>query len=169
MAHGFYSASLGAYWETSDYPPDSIMAGYPEDAGEIPLRPSTDHVWVPEIEAWALEPAAAPVPLTISRPKLILGLMADGFISAEEAETWSSGTTLPVFVLDAIDTLPASPTTIRVAARVFLRTATEIERAHFLIERAGALAWPELDTAALKEALDTKFVAWDAIVLEEPS
>lgn len=77
MEHGFYHPSRG-YWQTTDYPAQVFIDGWPEGTIEVPLPPSPLHTlvgseWVgPTPEAHATADAGA---LQASRERMVCSRM----------------------------------------------------------------------------------------------
>jgi len=57
MEQGFFHPSRG-YWQTTGEPSEDILAGYPEGAQAVPLKPGVHHEWIDG--AWVYVP---PVPV----------------------------------------------------------------------------------------------------------
>lgn len=104
MEHGFFHPSLG-YWQTSSDVPDHILASYPEGTIEVPLKPGADFDWI-EGEWRPVPPAPLPVPQSLSFAQLLIGLVAEGLLSAADARAWRDRTALPAQVQALIATLP---------------------------------------------------------------
>ena len=77
--HGFYSASIG-YWQTNSTPGPDILASYPSDTVEVPLRPSADHQW--QGGAWVYVAPAPPAPATLNKTQWSFLLDVTGFRQA---------------------------------------------------------------------------------------
>lgn len=116
-----------------------------------------------ERDALQAQVDAMPAPTNSSRVtfrQLLLGLMADEWITAAEAETWASRSALPSIVEGAIASLPADD---RPAARVTAHTMTEAYRTDPLLVAAATAAMPEADAEQVAAALDASFDAWSEL------
>jgi hypothetical protein len=107
--------------------------------------------------AWAGVEIDEPVPPSITKRKLLLGLMADGWITPVEAEAWADNTALPGPINDVIDAMPAEQ---RPAARITAKTMSVAERNNPLLRAAAQAAMPEASEAEIDAALDQAFIAW---------
>ena len=54
MEKGFFHPSRG-YWQTTNEPPASVIATYPQGAVEVPLKPGADYEW--DGEEWVHSPS----------------------------------------------------------------------------------------------------------------
>lgn len=134
MEHGFFHPDRG-YWQTTNEPPEHILAGYPDGTISVPLKPGADYVW--ENGEWVdktpdPEPENDPlVPLTARQ--LRLGLVMNG-ISLASVEA----------------TIAAIPDeTDRQVATIEWEYASQFERDHSLIEQVGialGLTSEQIDT-----------------------
>ena len=106
--------------------------------GEVTIREMTPE----EIAALA---ALIPVPASISFAQLMIGLVAEAWITEAEGEAWLSGA-LPAAVLTVIDGLSESQ---RFAAKARALRPSEVLRADPLVSAMGAAAGKteaEIDT-----------------------
>lgn len=117
------------------------------------LVPLSDAEWA-EYQDRLANPPPPPVPSTITPRQLILGAMADGWITAQEAEDWAMGNSLPGVVLNVINTLPEAE---RPAARITTLRMTEAERSNPLL--IGVATSLGVDDAGL----DNAFRTWSAL------
>lgn len=67
MEKGYYSPSVG-YWQTTGAPPPEILATYPADTVEVPLKPGANYEW--QGGAWVYVAPPPEVPAQV--PKLAL-------------------------------------------------------------------------------------------------
>ena len=126
---------------------------YNAATGELTTRPYTaDEIAAVEAEA-ALAIEAARVRMTLSFAQLLIGLVAEGWITEAEGEAWLVGT-LPAPVLALISTLPANE---RFAAKARATRPSEVLRADPLLANMAA--------AAGKDAaqLDNFFITYGAV------
>ena len=84
----------------------------------------------------AYTPAPVSVPASISFAQLLIGLVAEGFITEAEGEAWLAGT-LPAAVLLVIDGLPADQ---RFAAKVRAIRPSEVLRSDPLVAAMNVAA-----------------------------
>lgn len=89
----------------------------------------------PEEIAALPEPQPAPVP-NLSFAQLMIGLVAEAWITEAEGEAWLAGT-LPLAVLTVIDSLPAEQ---RFAAKARALRPSEVLRSDPLVAAMGAAA-----------------------------
>lgn len=141
MEKGFFSPAAG-YWQTTDEPSDDIRATFPPDTVEVPLRPSAKHVlsegsWLlpattqEEVDA---ELAARRADMTLTFSQLIIGLVAEGWITEQQGDRWLDGV-LPEPVLSLIATLHPSA---RFAARARAKRPSVVLRSDALVVGLGA-------------------------------
>lgn len=81
-------------------------------------------------------PAPDPVPASITFAQLLIGLVAEGWITEAEGEGWLTGT-LPAAVVAVINTLPADQ---RFAAKARALRPSEVLRADPLVAAMAAAA-----------------------------
>lgn len=104
MERGFYHPSRG-YWQTNSDVPQHILDTYPKGTIEVPLKPGADFEWV--AGKWqATPPAPAPVPQELSFAQLLIGLVAEGWLSVADARAWRDRVALPAQVQTLIAALP---------------------------------------------------------------
>lgn len=144
MAEIAFYHPVDGYWVATDGVTDDILAAYPDGAIEVPLRPASHYFW--GAGAWVEGPLpVAPVPPSISFAQLLIGLVAEGWITEAEGEAWLAGT-LPGTVLLVIDGLPEGQ---RFAAKARALRPSEVLRGDPLVAAMGAAAGKteaEIDT-----------------------
>lgn len=99
---------------------------------------------------------APPVPATITKLQLTLGMVLAGLITPTEGEAMAEGTGIPTAILDAINVLPTDQ---RPPARIQFKGMTIVERASPLLTILMAQASPSISDAEM----DAYFIAWDQI------
>lgn len=57
MEKGFFHPTLG-YWQTMSAPSEEVVASYPTETVEVPLKPGADYRW--DGSGWVYEPAPTP-------------------------------------------------------------------------------------------------------------
>lgn len=125
----FYSAAAAAYWIATEEPTTAALANYPADTVETPPRPSPAHVW--QAGAWVegvpAEPdlAALRPQMRLTRRQLLIGLAAEGWITAAEAEA-AAGTGTPPATVEAV--IAALPPEQQSAARITWAAMSEAQR-----------------------------------------
>jgi hypothetical protein len=102
------------------------------DANTLPYTPPTAEQ-LAEIEAVELQRYRAS--LTLSFAQLLIGLVAEGWITEEEGDSWVDGI-LPDKVVTLINDLPADQ---QFAARTRAKRPSEILRTDFLVSTLGQL------------------------------
>lgn len=153
MERGYFHSSRG-YWQTVSDPTPEQIAAYPPGTVEIPVQPSPDHEW--DGAAWQYvppDPNVARALMTLTFAQLLIGLVAEGWISEQEGEAWLAGT-LPAAVLAVIGTLPQGQ---RFAAKARAARPSVIERLDPLVV-ALAAAQGKSDAQ-----LDAFFAAYAAV------
>lgn len=90
----------------------------------------------PEEIAALPPPQPNPVPASLSFAQLLIGLVAEGWITEAEGEAWLAGT-LPTAVLLVIDSLPAGQ---RFAAKARALRPSEVLRSDPLVAAMGTAA-----------------------------
>ena len=98
-----------------------------------------------------------PVPQSITKRQLLLGLMSDQWITPAEAEAWADNTALPGPINDVINAMPAEQ---QPAARITAKTMSVAERDNPLFRAAAQAAMPEASEEDIDAALDQAFIAW---------
>ena len=112
-----------------------------------PMRLLTDALAAHGLdEPLPYEPPPEPVPATIPIRCLILGLVADGFITAAEGEAWAARNALPALLETSISELPEGE---RPFARITALTMIEADRQHPLLTEVAALV--SVDAAAIDD------------------
>ena len=144
MSQKSYISAQGVYLGTF------INAEPPEGAVEVPQQPFAGSTW--DGEAWNLttEQIAANLAafregLSMSFGQMLIGLVAEEWITAAEGDAWLAGT-LPAAVLTLINSLPEAT---RFAARVRAVTPSVVLRSNALVVALGVAAEKtpvELDT-----------------------
>lgn len=161
MERGFHHPDRG-YWQTTNEPPQEILDSYPEGTVEVPLKPGADYDWdgsqwahTPPDPAEVLAEYRANLP-NLSKPQLLIGLVAEGWITEAEGDAWLQGTALPPVILGAIGQLPQDE---QFAARARSYSMTFAERADPLVgPLAEALAANfGVPVADVPETVDTFF------------
>jgi hypothetical protein len=111
------------------------------------------------IEDW-VEPtpptAPAPVPASISRVQLILGMTSAGLITPAEAVAAAAGTAIPAVVEAVFASLPEAQAT---AARIRWHAMTRVERANPLVAIVAVSATPPKTDAEM----DQFFREWNQL------
>ena len=105
--------------------------------------------------AWAGVEIDEPVPQSITKRQLLLGLMSDQWIKPAEAEAWADNTALPGPINDVIEAMPAEH---RAAARITAKTMSVAERHDPLLKASAQAALPEATDEEIEEALDQAFI-----------
>ena len=106
MERGFFHPKIG-YWQTISDPSEATVINYPEGTTEIPLKPGADYEW--DGSTWVPlqpDPGPEPVPVSMSFAQLMIGLVAEQWITEEEGRLWLTGT-LPPQVISTINLIPA--------------------------------------------------------------
>ena len=150
---GFHHPEYG-YWETISDVSDEFIAQYPDGTISVPLRPSPAHKW--ENGVWvehadAVKPPAAPVP-DLSFAQLLIGLVAEGWITQEDGEAWLRGI-LPPAVLATINLIPVGQ---QFAAKARATSPSVVLRNDPLVEM---MALAQGRTAAELDAFFTTYSA----------
>lgn len=104
----------------------------PEGAIEVPEPPHGEATWTGS--EWVMPPA--PVPASITFAQLLIGLVAEQWITEVDGEGWLTGT-LPTAVLAVIDTLPVEQ---RFAAKARALRPSEVLRNDPLVQALSAAA-----------------------------
>lgn len=78
MQTGFYNTDMG-YWETRGAPPAKYRAKYPAGTVEVPLRPTSDHVWTGAEWQFVAPAPIADADRTLSPPQFAYLLALTGF------------------------------------------------------------------------------------------
>lgn len=132
MERGFYHPSRG-YWQTNSDVPQHILDTYPKGTVEVPLKPGADFEWVGG--KWqATPPAPAPVPQEMSFAQLLIGLVAEGWITEAEGDAWTNRQ-LPAAVNTLIAGLPQAQ---RFAARAKAKLPSVVLRNDALVVALAA-------------------------------
>lgn len=131
----------GAPWriiDTSEFPPYDVRNRWRwTDEGPLDVAPQP-----PE-----------PVPTSLSFAQLLIGLVAEGWITEADGEGWLTGT-LPAAVTAVIDTLPQDQ---RFAAKASALRPSEVLRADPLVSALGMAA------GKTEEELDAFFRAYAGV------
>lgn len=145
MDQGFFHPQRG-YWQAVGGASSTVRASYPEGTIEVPLKPGADFDWIDG--AWqAVPPAPLPVPQELSFAQLLIGLVAEGWITEAEGDAWANRQ-LPAAVNALIAGLPQAE---RFAARTRAKLPSVVLRDDALVV---ALATQQGKTA---EQLDDFF------------
>lgn len=129
MEKGFFHPDLG-YWQTVGAPSAEVLDAYPDGTVEVTLKPGADYEW--DGSAWVhLEPAPEPVPVSISFAQLVIGLVAERWITEEDGRLWLTGT-LPPQVVSTINLIPEEQ---RFAATAKATRPSVVERMDPLVQR----------------------------------
>lgn len=130
--YGFYHPIEG-YWQAVSEVPEHIRASYPEGTVEVPLRPASNFIW--DGSTWVEgQPIAEPIPTSITFAQLLIGLVAEGWITEAQGDGWLAGT-LPDPVIALISTLPQEQ---RFAAKARALRPSEVLRADPLVVALGS-------------------------------
>jgi len=70
MEIGFYHPSVG-YWQTTNEPPASVLASYPQGTVQVPLKPGENYEWDGAWQAVTL-PTIVPNVVTMRQARLVL-------------------------------------------------------------------------------------------------
>ena len=108
-----------------------------------------------EYDARQSAPAANPVPASISRVQLMLGLVAAGLIPPEEGPPASSGMAIPALIDAVFSALPAAEAN---EARIRFNGAATFDRENPLINAVGYLA-----AGKTPEQMDAYWREWSAL------
>ena len=98
----------------------------------------------------AVDPEAARMKMSLTRPQLLIGLVSKGWLSEEEGDLWLAGT-LPAEIKVVIDTLPADQ---QFAVRARAMTATVFPRLDPLVQALAEVRGKS------PEEMDTFFTTW---------
>ncbi len=90
--------------------------------------------WTDEGPLDVAPPPPEPVPASLSFAQLLIGLVAEGWITEAEGDAWADGV-LPASVTDLIATLPADQ---QFAARTRAKRPSEVLRADPMVAMLGA-------------------------------
>lgn len=131
----FHSPSLGTYWVAIEDPSAEVRSAYPPDTIETSPRPSLDHqlqddVWV-HVPPPPPDLTAARARMTLSRRQLLIGLAAEGWITADEAVAAATSGVMPAAVTAVVATLPPAE---QVAARITWAAMSVAQRLDPLVE-----------------------------------
>lgn len=148
MDQGFFHPQRG-YWQAVGGASREVRAAYPEGTIEVPLKPGADFDWIDgEWRALTpMPPAPPPVPQELSFAQLLIGLVAEGWITEAEGDAWMNRQ-LPAAVNALIAGLPQAE---RFAARARAKLPSVVLRNDALVV---ALATQQGKTA---EQLDDFF------------
>lgn len=103
MEKGFFHPDRG-YWQTLDTPSADALARYPEGTVEVPIKPSQYAEW--NGREWVLsDPPPPPVPSELTFAQLLIGLVAEKWITEAEGDAWLEGR-IPASARGLIATLP---------------------------------------------------------------
>lgn len=152
MERGFFHPARG-YWQTLGEPSEDVRRSYPNGTVEVPVKPGPNTEFVGGVWVAVAQPAPAPAtPQQLSFAQLLIGLVAEGWISEAEGEAWLEGRT-PVAVQQLIATLPQSQ---RFAARARAARPSTVLRGDPLL---NALAASKGKTPAQVDAFFTTYAA----------
>lgn len=150
MEHGYWHTDRG-YWQTNDDPPQHILDGYPVGTVEVPVQPGAGYTW----DGVEWQPPTAEAALAgwragaaMTRADFAIAAFKASLVTEQEAENWAAGSSLPQWVVIAIDAAFATPSE-RLAARVNAKTAEAIARSGAIIEilrEAADLTDEDIDT-----------------------
>lgn len=128
MEYGFFHPDRG-YWQTIGTPSEEILGSYPQGTVSVPLRPAENFTWdgIQWVET-AVAVDRSSMKLTFAQ--LLIGLVAQGWLSESEGELWLSGT-LPQPIELLIETFPAEN---RFAAKALALRPSEVVRLDPLVE-----------------------------------
>jgi hypothetical protein len=140
MEKGFFHPDHG-YWQTTNEPPQEVIDAYPAGTVEVPLRPG-DHYkydgnsWVPPTQGELDDLARALLEaqrsgMWLSFAQLMIGLVAEQWITEEEGRLWLTGT-LPPQVVSTINLIPEEQ---RFAATAKATRPSVVERMDPLVQR----------------------------------
>lgn len=135
----------GNYYETVTSIPT------PQGHTTAPKKPSADHQW--NGSEWVYVAPGAPVPAEITFAQLLIGLVAEGWITEAEGDAWLTGT-LPAAALGVIGALPEAA---RFAAKARALRPSVVVRADPLV---AALAAAE---GISSEQLDQFFITYSQV------
>lgn len=103
MEKGYFHQGLG-YWQTIGKPSADALRAYPAGTVEVPLKPAANMSW--DGKSWIEdEPQPAPIPEQMTFAQLLIGLVAEGWITEAEGEAWLEGR-IPAAAEALIATLP---------------------------------------------------------------
>lgn len=148
--------------------PERTAADYPEGTIEVPLNPGPEYDWdgsqwvhTPPDPAEVLAEKRANMP-NLSKSQLLIGLVAEGWITEAEGDAWLQGTALPSIILGAIGQLPQNE---QFAARARAYSMTFAERTDPLVgPMAEALAANfGVPVADVPETVDTFFETYSQV------
>jgi hypothetical protein len=129
MEKGFFHPDRG-YWQTNSDPAKSVLDTYPEGTFEVPIKPGADYEW--DGSTWVhSEPTPEPVPMSMSFAQLMIGLVAEQWITEEEGRLWLTGT-LPPQVVSTINLIPEEQ---RFAATAKATRPSVVDRMDPLVQR----------------------------------
>lgn len=120
--------------------PDTVFAGFRKEGG----------VWVAPTQ----QPEPAQVPRAISFAQLLIGLVSEGWITADEGRAWRDRVALPAPVAALIATLPVGQ---QFAAETRAFAPSEIVRNDPLVLGLGAVAGKS------EQDLDAFFLKYGAV------
>lgn len=128
MEHGFFHPDRG-YWQTIDTPSEEILGTYPQGTLSVPLRPAENFTWdgTQWIETLGVVDRSS---MKLTFAQLLIGLVAQGWLSESDGELWLSGT-LPQPIGLLIETFPAEH---RFAAKARALRPSEVVRLDPLVE-----------------------------------
>ena len=133
MDQGFFHPARG-YWQAVGGASREIRAAYPEGTIEVPIKPGADFEWING--AWrAVPPAPLPVPQELSFAQLLIGLVAEGWLSAADARAWRDRIALPAQVQALIASLPEH---MQFAAETRAFAPSEVLRSDPLVQMLAA-------------------------------
>jgi hypothetical protein len=102
MEKGFFHPDRG-YWQTIGDPSAATLNTYPEGTVEVPLKPAANMEW--DGKEWVEVAPPPPVPQELAFAQLLIGLVAEGWITEAEGEAWLEGR-IPAAAELLIATLP---------------------------------------------------------------
>ncbi len=149
MEIGFFHPSRG-YWQTIGQPSAEVAATYPAGTVQVPLKPGPAFMW--NGTAWVAAADDTPPTTQITFAQLLIGLVAEGWISEAEGDAWLTGTP-PAPVLALIAQLPEAQ---RFAAKARAVRPSVVLRNDPLVVALGAMQ------SKTPEQLDTFFNTYGA-------
>jgi hypothetical protein len=144
-------------------PSHSVIVNAPE--GATTLHVNDDHPattrWLVSFDGAGVPTFTDPgpeiiVPAAISRLKLILGMVADGLITAAEGEAAAANTAIPALIAGVFATLPPTQAT---EARIRWASMAICDRANPLVNAVAAAG------GLTSDEMDYLFIEWNAVQL----
>lgn len=138
MERGWFHTAMG-YWQTTGEVPASVLQSYPDGTIEVPVKPSDSHEWNGSNWVYVAppppDPAAARAQMRLSFAQMLIGLVSEGWITAEEGRAWRDRVGLPAPVTALIAGLPVEQ---QFAAETRAMAPSEILRNDPLVAAMGA-------------------------------